>query len=140
MSSACVGPLALLIAILSSCGDVEVGEGDPGADLHLTQTFEGSGTYVEGVKSYFELRSGDDTVLKRELANDRLDVRVEPGPYVLASYQRACAGECSQLDPPSSQCERRGRFGNGDRIKIAIVVHPGGRGSCAIHIHPLEPH
>ena len=50
--------------------------------------------------------------------------RLPPGRYVVISFQRPCAGDCSLLDPPVDRCARRIRVLSGGLTEVRATVRP----------------
>src|ERR687898_967158 len=70
-----------------------------------------SGSYIEGSVSVLRVRDARGTLVVDESSGPRVRWRVRrrlpPGRYRLTSFERPCAGNCSQLDPPTDRCSRR---------------------------------
>jgi hypothetical protein len=76
--------------------------------LLITQVRVGTAVPAEGAVSYLSIARGAGPVLlQRELpGSGKLTLKLDPGSYRLASWQRTCDGNCASLDPPSSRCAR----------------------------------
>ena len=52
------------------------------------------------------------------------------GEYRLISYQRPCAGNCKNLDPPADRCSSVVRLNAGEKLSVRVLL--GQRGGCTI--------
>jgi D-alanyl-D-alanine dipeptidase len=102
--------------------------------LDVKQRFDYSGgVYVEGSVSYLRVRKWRRVLVERSRAGPvRVEKRLRPGLYRVASYQRPCAGNCTFLDMPTDRCSRRVRVFAGETTAARIVTRPG-RG-CRVRV------
>ena len=102
-------------------------EAAPGT-LDFRQAFAGRGVYSEGSISYMRVRGerGEVVVRKRvqHRARFRMRRRLPPGRYVVISFQRPCAGNCSLLDPPIDRCAGLVRVLSGGLTEVRATVRP----------------
>ena len=126
---AVVAALALS-GLAGGCGgDADDDAGADASFLTVEQTFVGDSLYVEGARSFVRVATADgDEVAERTLPDARpalVVVRLEPGDYLLSSWQRPCSGNCDELDPPTDECESSFTLEAGDRTRASIRVSPG---------------
>jgi hypothetical protein len=103
------------------------GSQDERGTLTLSQRLDVSGgPYVEGSVSYLRVRDRRGVVFRRSRAGS-IEARLRPraGLYRVVSFQRPCAGNCSQLDPPVDRCSRRVRVYAGEISRVSSVTRPG---------------
>jgi D-alanyl-D-alanine dipeptidase len=102
-------------------------EGAPGT-LDFRQAFAGRAVYTEGSVSYVRVRRERGELVARRgvqhRARFRMRRRLPPGRYVVISFQRPCAGNCSVLDPPVDRCARRVRVLSGGLTEVRATVRP----------------
>jgi hypothetical protein len=60
--------------------------------------------------------------------------RLEPGPYRLISFIRACSGNCNALDPPTDRCARVFVMRSGANVSTMVRMRPGH--GCSIQFRP----
>lgn len=128
--AAFAGSVASLFA-LSGCGGNTESGGSGSAALSVDQTYDQSaGLYIEGAISYVavETSAGDEIAEEQlESTNERTGVTItlEPGEYVLRSWQRPCSGNCGELDKPTDRCESPFSLGPNGSLLARIVVRAG---------------
>ena len=68
----------------------------------------GNAVPMEGALAVIRIeRATGAAVIERRLpGRGTLALRLDPGAYRLASWQRACDANCGHLDPASSRCTR----------------------------------
>ncbi|HZB06336.1 MAG TPA: M15 family metallopeptidase [Thermoleophilaceae bacterium] len=102
-------------------------EGAPGT-LDFRQAFAGRAVYTEGSISYVRVRrERGELVVRRRVqhrARFRMRRRLPPGRYVVISFQRPCAGNCSLIAPPVDRCARRVRVLSGGLTEVRATVRP----------------
>ena len=116
--------IAVALGVLVSAPAAEAAPGT----LDFRQAFAGRGVYTEGSISYMRVRRerGEVVVRKRvrHRARFRMRRRLPPGRYVVVSFQRPCAGNCSLLDPPRERCARRVRVLSRGLTEVRATVRP----------------
>lgn len=136
--------LALATLILASCaghsspgptattGPAAVPGPDAGR-LRITQVRVGNAVPIEGTLSYIRIeRASGVTLVERQLpAGQGLTVKLNPGVYQLASWQRTCDANCGHLDPPSNRCAQPFTVKQHEHLKATIRVDFGSPG-CVI--------
>jgi hypothetical protein len=138
--------LTLTGSLLAACGGQArpaatpqaTAAGNPGpAHLQITQLTVGTAFPVEGALSYIRVERADGAVVAvRQLTGKKLVIKVDSGVYRLASWQRSCDGNCGNLDPPSSRCERTFSVRQDELLQTTIRVNftsPATR--CLIVLH-----
>ena len=111
--------LALMTLILPSCaglpgpGPASRAPSGPaaGADsgqLQIMQVRVGNAVPMEGALAVISIeRATGAVIIERQLpGSGKLALRLDPGTYRLASWQRVCDANCGQLDPASNRCAR----------------------------------
>ncbi len=103
--------------------------------LRIIQAWAGNAVPIEGALSYIRLeRATGATMTERQLpGSGQLTLRVPPGAYRLASWQRICDGNCGNLDPPSQRCARPFTLRPGEQLTAAIRVNLAS--GCVIVLH-----
>src|SRR5215472_6013019 len=98
---------------------------NPGpAHLQITQLRVGTAVPIEGALSYIRVeRTNGALPIIRQLPGRKFVIKVDPGIYRLASWQSICDGNCSNLDPPSNQCERTFSVRQGELLQATIRVN-----------------
>jgi hypothetical protein len=99
--------LAFFTALLAGCGGYQAGE--DAVVVRIQEEYDQSGgLYFEGSYSYVRVERLDGEKLLQDRLDDRLTarLRLDPGTYRFASFQRPCEGNCGSLDPPTDECER----------------------------------
>jgi hypothetical protein len=96
----------------------------------VIQRTSDAAVYVEGSISYVRVTEGSRTILDAEpqgVGQRRvLNVALDPGTYLLTSYQRPCGGNCGTLDPPTDRCSTEFRIkGVGAQATVLIALRPG---------------
>lgn len=140
--------VALAVAVLMisfGCGDdtSEPASGPDAGTLHILQVWdESSGLYAEGAVSYIAVETvGGDQVVESELDETpkgaEFSVRLNPGAYMLRSWQRPCEGSCESLDPVTDLCSSE-EFSVEPRaaIEARIEVQAGSGCSMAFSTGP----
>jgi hypothetical protein len=139
MRNPLVALFASLALVAAACGNTSepAGEGSGPVDVRLQQVLDFSkGRYTEGSYSYVRVERPDgEDVLKERLGNERecsesecvseIVLRLAPGEYRLASFQRPCDGNCGFLDPPTDRCDRLIEVRAGAAQNVVVTVHPG---------------
>jgi D-alanyl-D-alanine dipeptidase len=122
---------ALLLALALPAGAAAAA---PRGMLDVSQRFDLSeNAYVEGSVSHLRVRNARRVVFARARRGELgARLRLRPGRYRVTSFQRACAGDCALLDPPTDRCSRRVRVFAGERTTVRIVTRPG-RG-CRVRV------
>jgi hypothetical protein len=88
--------------------------------LSVSEKFVGSGTYAEG--SRWHLRVDHRGLSLVDDYRTRTWSRVvEPGRYLVVSYQRPCDGNCDLLDPPTDRCRATVSVPRGRTLRVTIV-------------------
>jgi hypothetical protein len=67
---------------------------------------------------------------RRATTSPVLDRRVKSGSYRITSYQRACSGNCGQLDEPSDECEEI--VDVDEQATVTVTILEGQTGGCTI--------
>ena len=121
---------ALVVAALAGCGGQA--EGGDSASVQIDQHFDldRGTTYVEGSLSYFRLEG--PTTIEQQLTDDGAELELDPGRYVLRSWQRPCDGNCDFLDAPTDRCSAAFEASAGARLRAEIVVRPSA--GCVIEV------
>jgi hypothetical protein len=128
--------LAVLILaglLLASCGGPArppatpqaTAAANPGsAHVQIAQLTVGTAVPVEGALSYIRVEHANGAVLiARQLPGKKFVIKVDPGIYRMASWQRICDANCGNLDPPSSQCERTFSVRQGELLQATVRVN-----------------
>jgi hypothetical protein len=129
---------AVLLAPVGCGGGADSGDvrGSGAGLLLIEQVQAGAALYIEGSVSYVrvETQQGDTVLEERLPARDRpsVSVRLDPGDYRLASWQRPCDGNCSVLDPATDRCERSVTIGSSQELHAIIRLSPGEGCSIAL--------
>jgi hypothetical protein len=96
---------------------------------------EAEGYPIEGAVSFPKLRGPGVMRFDSRFSHQTFEV-VYPlrlaGTFVLTSYQRVCAGNCGELEPPDPRCRRRFRVRR--REVITARVRVGFETGCSIRI------
>jgi len=123
-----------VVAIAASCGGTppEHSGSDGAARLRVTQKVALGSLYTEGSYSYVRVEQGGDEVSTVKLEDAPAELRLDPGSYRLSSFQRPCDGTCSNLDPPTDQCELPLELAK-DQVVTATVRLTPGKG-CTIEL------
>ena len=128
--------VALLGAVaLSACGGYEPTSPDA-ADVRIRQIYDMSeAAYIHGMYSYVRVeRLSGDKLIEERLADaagtyprfiSRAAVRLDPGEYRLASFQRPCESNCGSLAAPTDECNRLIQVSPGDAVEVTVTVRPG---------------
>jgi hypothetical protein len=125
--------LALASPLHASCG----GQARPAATsqataaansgpshLQITQLTVENAFPVEGALSYVQVERANGAVpVTRQLSGKKLVIKVDPGRYRLASWQRICDANCGNLDPPSNRCEGIFSVREGELLQVTIRVN-----------------
>ena len=97
--------------------------------LTIGERFEGKGMYIEGSRWHLRVDhrrlSLVDDYVRRPWTRT-----VEPGRYLIVSYQRPCDGNCSLLDPPTDRCRATVTVPSGRTLRVTIVNRFGPK--CSI--------
>jgi hypothetical protein len=142
--SAVAIPLALLSPLGHSTRNLSGAPSGGLGSLDVTRLVEPGGVrYTEGAFAFVLIKSPDGhIVVEKELHNYLSElsfhVELQPGPYLLESYERGCQLACPTLDPLHNEaCSARFQIGGGDRLAatIRIQVSQG----CAISFGSPSP-
>jgi hypothetical protein len=110
--------------------------------VQITQVRAGNAAPTEGSLPYIRIeRASGATLISRQLAGNKLLIKLEPGAYRLASWQRICDGNCGNLDPPSNQCRRAFSVRQGEVLRAIVRVNftrVGPASRCAIILQHQE--
>ena len=128
-----VALLTLTGLLLASCGGPArpaatpqaTAVANPGsAQLQITQLTVGTAVPVEGALPYIRVERANGAVLiARQLSGKKFVIKVDPGIYRLASWQRICDANCGNLDPPSNQCERTFSVSQDELLQATVRVN-----------------
>jgi zinc D-Ala-D-Ala dipeptidase len=113
------------VGVLSQPGAADAAPGT----LDFRQALpKGAPLYHEGAVSFVRVRgAGGALAVRRRVKHAprfRMRRQLPPGRYRVISYQRPCAGDCEQLDPPTDRCARRVRILSGGLTEVAVTVRP----------------
>jgi hypothetical protein len=99
--------LACCATLLPACGGYEPGEHAVAVSVYVAEYDVSHGLYAEGSYSYVRVERLDgEELLEERLEQEGARLRLDPGAYRFASFQRPCDGNCESLDPPEAECER----------------------------------
>ena len=90
-----------------------------------------SDAYPDGAVSSAVITDADGDVVFQEsastgpLARHLLTVELAPGRYTVRSSQRACRSTCTDLAPPTDECEAPFEVAAGDQVTIIVFLTPG---------------
>jgi D-alanyl-D-alanine dipeptidase len=96
--------------------------------LAVSQSFERSAApYPGGSVSYLRVRDSRGRLVFRRgfPAEAGLRLRLRPGRYRVASYQRRCVGDCTRLRPPADSCSKRAAVFAAETTRALAVTRPG---------------
>jgi hypothetical protein len=99
--------LVAALAVTACSGHYRAGPHS--ARLNVRQLRQPGPIPVEGAYSYARVERDGKTVVQARLSAalvPRAVIRLDPGSYRLASFQRDCSANCHFLDPPSDECSR----------------------------------
>src|SRR5215469_9834065 len=126
-------PLAFAALLLASCAGQARSAGAPEATvaanqgpahLQIVHVSVGRAFPVEGAISYIRVERADGLVLTAErLWGKKFVIKLDPGVYRLASWQRICDGNCTYLDAPSNRCERALSVRGGELLQATVRVN-----------------
>lgn len=140
--------LSFVLAFLVACGSSPQDPSSPGrtgVTLRVDRIHDGGGPIgEEGSVSFARITNADGDIVLEEgfdapdHANahthgypEILEFDLEPGSYMLTSYQRSCSGSCEVLDPPAENYECGAEFtAEADAEVEAVVII--GRDGCSI--------
>ena len=79
---------------------------------------------MEGALAVISIeRATGAMIIERQLpGSGKLALRLDPGTYRLASWQRVCDANCGQLDPASNRCARLVTVRGHDQLLAIIRV------------------
>jgi len=131
--------LAVLVCIAAGCADDKrpaaatssTTSAPQALDVRVVQTIdESAGLYIEGSVPYIAVATPDGEELLRarlEFEEDSIEttIRLDPGEYVLTSWQRPCSGNCGYLDPPTDYCTEDIVLSPQEPAQIEIVLRAG---------------
>jgi hypothetical protein len=127
-------PLAFAALLLASCAGQARSAGAPeataaadrgSAHLRIVQVTVGRAFPVEGAISYIRVERANQLVFTahHRLWGRKFVIKLDPGVYRLASWQRICDGNCGYLDAPSNRCERALSVRGGELLQATVRVN-----------------
>lgn len=96
------------------------------AHLRITQVTVGRAFPIEGTLSYIRVERANGPVQVHRaprLWGKKFVIKLDPGVYRLASWQRVCDGNCGFLDAPSNRCERALSVRGGELLQATVRVN-----------------
>ena len=100
--------------------------------LIVIQRMTDGPVFIEGSISFVHVTDSSGTVFETELRGPGtrkvLDAALEPGSYRLESYQRACGGNCDNLEPATHRCSTDFEIKPGAQATVSITL--GRSGGC----------
>lgn len=127
-----LAPLAFAALLTASCAGqarspapvATAGADQSPAHLQIAQVTVGRAFPVEGAISYIQVERANELVFTahHRLWGRKFVIKLDPGVYRLASWQRICDGNCGYLDAPSNRCEHAISVRGGELLQATVRV------------------
>src|SRR5262245_11752034 len=132
----------LALPVLLACGAVVAGGPPPSGTIEVRQTVQCC--YREGSVSYVGVSQVGNGLITTKVIRpvaglDRLLVstEVDPGTYVVSSFQRPCDGNCDVLNAPIDACDSEPiEIAAGETVSVLVSVVPFG--GCSISVEAAK--
>ncbi|MGI8775319.1 MAG: hypothetical protein ACR2KQ_09980 [Actinomycetota bacterium] len=146
-------PLLLVLLVTGCAADSEVASREPPLAQLVVERVQPDGPIaIEGSVSFARIEGWDGLVVAEEGFDapdhgtdlgtsgypSQLELELEPGPYTLVSYQRACDGTCDSLDPANDDytCQHPIEVEKGKTLSAQVRLFDS---DCEIEVAVISP-